>query len=206
MDEAPSSNPPLVKSTTQASSAPPMLTQPIYTPFKSNSNTEAPTQTSNPFQTQKRKPSVKPYLQIALVKDMQYKNQAQNLAKGLPSSSTADSHPTDSSSDANLGNMVVDNSKGSNRRTILPYGGAKSDGAFNKHAFISCNVIAAAERRKRDSYSRSSTTELPLEKVIDHLVDFPFLPCCSLFFAPLFSKIHFFYLYHTLYIINNVCM
>jgi len=136
-----------------------MLTQPIYTPFKTP-NTEAPSQTSNPFQTQKRKPSVKPYLQIALVQDRRYKNQAQNLAAGVKDS-------TDSS-DANLGNMVVDNSKGSNRRTILPYGGAKSDGAFNKHAFISCNVIAAAERRKRDSYSRSSTTELPLEKVPEH--------------------------------------
>ena len=93
----------------------------------------------------------------------------------------------------------MDNGKGSNsRRIILPYGGAKSDGLLNKHAFISCNVIAAAERRKRDSYSRSSTTELPLEKVIDHLVDFPFCPAAlsltlSLYpffiFDPLFSKI-----------------
>ena len=172
--------------TSQASS-PPMLTQPIYTPFKTP-NTEAPSQTSNPFQTQKRKPSIKPYLQIALVQDRRYKNQAQNLAAGVKDS-------TDSS-DANLGNMVVDNSKGSNRRTILPYGGAKSDGAFNKHAFISCNVIAAAERRKRDSYSRSSTTELPLEKVIDHLIDFPFLPCCSLYFLFLCFQRHYMH-FHT---------
>ena len=172
--------------TSQASSSP-MLTQPIYTPFKTP-NTEAPSQTSNPFQTQKRKPSVKPYLQIALVQDRRYKNQAQNLAAGVKDS-------TDSS-DANLGNMVVDNSKGSNRRTILPYGGAKSDGAFNKHAFISCNVIAAAERRKRDSYSRSSTTELPLEKVIDHLIDFPFLPCCSLYFLFLCFQRHYMH-FHT---------
>ena len=171
--------------TSQASSSP-MLTQPIYTPFKTP-NTEAPSQTSNPFQTQKRKPSVKPYLQIALVQDRRYKNQAQNLAAGVKDS-------TDSS-DANLGNMVVDNSKGSNRRTILPYGGAKSDGAFNKHAFISCNVIAAAERRKRDSYSRSSTTELPLEKVIDHLIDFPFLPCCSLYFLFLCFQRHYMHFY-----------
>ena len=171
--------------TSQASSSP-MLTQPIYTPFKTP-NTDAPSQTSNPFQTQKRKPSVKPYLQIALVQDRRYKNQAQNLAAGVKDS-------TDSS-DANLGNMVVDNSKGSNRRTILPYGGAKSDGAFNKHAFISCNVIAAAERRKRDSYSRSSTTELPLEKVIDHLIDFPFLPCCSLYFLFLCFQRHYMHFY-----------
>jgi hypothetical protein len=48
----------------------------------------------------------------------------------------------------------------------LPYGGAKSDGGLiNHHAFISCHVIAAAERKKRESYSRSSTAELPLEKV-----------------------------------------
>jgi len=55
------------------------------------------------------------------------------------------------------------------RRTILPYGGAKSDGLIsNQHAFISCHVIAAAERKKRESYSRSSTAELPLEKVNNH--------------------------------------
>ena len=55
-----------------------------------------------------------------------------------------------------------------NRRVILPYGGAKSDGLLNKHAFISCNIIAAAERRKRDPslFDKSSTSELPLEKVI----------------------------------------
>ena len=60
----------------------------------------------------------------------------------------------------------------SKRRTILPYGGAKSDGLLNKHAFISSNIIAAAERRKRDTYSRSSTTELfqPMEKVIESLI------------------------------------
>jgi hypothetical protein len=51
------------------------------------------------------------------------------------------------------------------RRQILPYGGAKSDGLINQHAFVACHVIAAAERKKRESYSRSSTAELPLEKV-----------------------------------------
>ena len=54
------------------------------------------------------------------------------------------------------------------RRVILPYGGAKSDGLLNQHAFISCNVIAAAERRKRDPpsfLSKPTTSELPLEKV-----------------------------------------
>ena len=51
------------------------------------------------------------------------------------------------------------------RRTIHPYGGAKSDGLINQHAFVACHVIAAAERKKRESYSRSSTAELPLEKV-----------------------------------------
>ena len=57
------------------------------------------------------------------------------------------------------------------RRIILPYGGAKSDGLLNQHAFISCNIIAAAERRKRDPslFNKSTTSELPLEKVI-----FPF--------------------------------
>ena len=54
------------------------------------------------------------------------------------------------------------------RRVILPYGGAKSDGLLNQHAFISCNVIAAAERRKKDPsiFINSTTSELPLEKVI----------------------------------------
>lgn len=88
------------------------------------------------------------------------------------------------SSDANLGEDNFNRgSSSSGRRTILPYGGAKSDGLLNKHAFISCNVIAAAERRKRDSYSRSSTTELPLEKVIEHLVDHLFLSALLLSFC-----------------------
>ena len=72
-------------------------------------------------------------------------------------------------------------SEGGKRRPILPYGGAKSDGLLNKHAFITCNIIAAAERKKRELpsapggaaapiYSRSSTSELlPLEKVIAQL-------------------------------------
>ena len=53
------------------------------------------------------------------------------------------------------------------RRTILPYGGAKSDGLMvNKHAFISCNVIAAADRRRKDA-SRANTQDLLLlEKVM----------------------------------------
>ncbi len=53
------------------------------------------------------------------------------------------------------------------RRQILPYGGAKSDGLLNKHAFVTGAIISAAERRKMDSYSRSSTSELPpIDKVI----------------------------------------
>ncbi len=55
----------------------------------------------------------------------------------------------------------------SGRRPILPYSGAKSDGLLNKHAFISCNIIAAAERRKKELHGRASTSELhPMEKVI----------------------------------------
>ena len=47
------------------------------------------------------------------------------------------------------------------RRAILPYGGAKSDGLINKHAFVTCNIIAAADRKKRESVSRSTTAEIP---------------------------------------------
>eukprot|EP00092_Neocalanus_flemingeri_P000854 GFUD01000911.1.p1 GENE.GFUD01000911.1~~GFUD01000911.1.p1 ORF type:complete len:2354 (+),score=554.15 GFUD01000911.1:527-7588(+) len=53
------------------------------------------------------------------------------------------------------------------RRTIRPYTGAKSDGQLltvNKHANVSLNIIAAAERKKRQ-YSHQSTSELPQEKV-----------------------------------------
>jgi len=140
----------------------------------SSSAAESSQRVQNPFQKQTRNQPYRPYLQIALVQDRQFKSQALARKDG-----------DSSASDANLGPasdccMVAENSKGpssGNRRTILPYGGAKSDGLLNKHAFISCNVIAAAERRKRDSYSRSSTTELPLEKVIDHLVDTFFLFC-----------------------------
>ena len=59
------------------------------------------------------------------------------------------------------------------RRVILPYGGAKSDGLLNQHAFISVNIIAAAERRKRDPslFNKSTTSDLPLEKVIFTLHD-----------------------------------
>ena len=139
----------------------PKLTQPIYTPFKSQPSQFTPSKqaisplssqsqqpasgSANPFQKQTRSQPNRPYLQIALVRDRQYKTQAALAGKGVSDDSEMD--------------------KGNSRRTILPYGGAKSDGLLNKHAFISCNVIAAAERRKRDSYSRSSTTELPLEKV-----------------------------------------
>ena len=143
----------------------PVLTQPLYTPFRrssisegdSNSATSPPGTASSisPFQKQVRKQPYRPYLQVALTQDRLHRN--------------SNAHQKDPNSE---GEMGVDNGKGSNsRRIILPYGGAKSDGLLNKHAFISCNVIAAAERRKRDSYSRSSTTELPLEKVIDHLVE-----------------------------------
>ena len=48
------------------------------------------------------------------------------------------------------------------RRAILPYGGAKSDGLINKHAFVTCNIIAAADRKKRESYSRSTTAEITI--------------------------------------------
>ncbi len=50
------------------------------------------------------------------------------------------------------------------RRTILPYCGAKSDGLLlNQHAFVTCNVIAAAQRRKREfaASSLASTSERP---------------------------------------------
>jgi hypothetical protein len=142
------------------------VNKPIYTPFKkifsspsggdtSDSTSPATNKSTNPFQKQVRSQPIRPYLQVALIQDRIHKSQ---ILKSKDSE-TSDSNPE----------MVVDNGKGSNRRTILPYGGAKSDGLLNKHAFISCNVIAAAERRKRDSYSRSSTTELPLEKVMIQL-------------------------------------
>ena len=174
-----------------SNTSPTVLKQPIYSPFKvcqqaappgassTDQSSQSAKNTSNPFQKQARNQPFRPYLQIALVQDRQYKSQTQALAKD------GGGHSGDGPSDDNTRGPIT-----TNRRTILPYGGAKSDGQLNKHAFISCNVIAAAERRKRDSYSRSSTTELPLEKVIDHLVDFPFLPCCSLFQYPLFSKSH----------------
>ena len=39
------------------------------------------------------------------------------------------------------------------RRPIHPYVGAKSDGQLlNKHAHVTLNVIAAAERKKRQSF------------------------------------------------------
>ena len=47
------------------------------------------------------------------------------------------------------------------RRAILPYGGAKSDGLIGKHAFVTCNIIAAADRKRRESCSRSTTAEIP---------------------------------------------
>ena len=49
------------------------------------------------------------------------------------------------------------------RRTIRPYTGAKSDGQLlSKHANVSLNVIAAAERKKRQSqcYSQGSEQEV----------------------------------------------
>ena len=64
----------------------------------------------------------------------------------------------------------------------MPYAGAKSDGHLmshaksksntpQQHAFIACNVIAAAAKKKKDSnvYSRSSTAELQLPKVNDSI-------------------------------------
>jgi len=51
------------------------------------------------------------------------------------------------------------------RRTIRPYTGAKSEGQLlNKHANVSLNIIAAAERKKRQ-YSNQTATEPPQEKV-----------------------------------------
>jgi len=53
------------------------------------------------------------------------------------------------------------------RRTIRPYTGAKSDGQLlNKHANVSLNIIAAAERKKRQ-YSHQTSTDLPQEKVAE---------------------------------------
>ncbi len=83
-----------------------------------------------------------------------------------PSSSQplANQHVNVSGDENARGNVAGNNSLP--RRPILPYGGAKSDGLLNKHAFITCNIIAAAERRRKESYSRSSTSELlPVEKV-----------------------------------------
>ena len=147
----------------------PKLTQPIYTPFKKpefGSDSKQPTSpvspsNENPFQKKVRNQPYRPYLQLALEKDKLHRSQlATKKPDGLMSST-----------DDNAGEFGSSGKAGGGRRTILPYGGAKSDGLLNKHAFISSNVIAAAERRKRDSYSRSSTTELlPMEKVIDHLV------------------------------------
>lgn len=72
--------------------------------------------------------------------------------------------PTSSSQVSSVSNALAASQK--SRRQILPYGGAKSDGLLNQHAFVTCNIIAAAaDKRKRDS-SRSTTSEiLPLEKV-----------------------------------------
>eukprot|EP00093_Oithona_nana_P004102 04102.XXX_99616_91862_1 [CDS] Oithona nana genome sequencing. len=122
----------------------PVLTQPLYTPFRRSSISEGDSNSAT-------SPPGTASSIIALTQDRLHRNSNAQFQKD-PNSE---------------GEMGVDNGKGSNssRRIILPYGGAKSDGLLNKHAFISCNVIAAAERRKRDSYSRSSTTELPLEKV-----------------------------------------
>ena len=132
----------------------PKITQPIYSPFKKpelsleSSNKHmavAALKEDNPFQKKVRSQPYRPYLQLALEKDRIHKLQTKK--------------DTDDAGDNSKAGTV-------GRRTILPYGGAKSDGLLNKHAFISSNVIAAAERRKRDSYSRSSTTELlPMEKV-----------------------------------------
>ena len=149
----------LEKSLSSQQSSTPKITQPIYSPFKKpelsiDSNKQnlsavqaaAALRDENPFQKKVRSQPYRPYLQLALEKDRIHKLQTKK----------------DGTDD------VGDNSKAGTvgRRTILPYGGAKSDGLLNKHAFISSNVIAAAERRKRDSYSRSSTTELlPMEKV-----------------------------------------
>jgi len=51
------------------------------------------------------------------------------------------------------------------RRTIRPYTGAKSEGQLlNKHANVSLNIIAAAERKKRQ-YSHQTSNDLQQEKV-----------------------------------------
>ena len=145
----------------------PKITQPIYTPFKNESKqtaTSPPASSSNsenPFQKKVRNQPSRPYLQVALVQDRIHRSQLQAASKMQDA--------TDDNISPIGGGADAANSK---RRTILPYGGAKSDGLLNKHAFISSNIIAAAERRKRDTYSRSSTTELfqPMEKVIESLI------------------------------------
>ncbi|CAB4064333.1 unnamed protein product [Lepeophtheirus salmonis] len=57
------------------------------------------------------------------------------------------------------------------RRIIYPYGGAKSDGPLNKHALISNSIIAAAERKKRETYGRSTTMELPKKAMISSIIN-----------------------------------
>ena len=52
------------------------------------------------------------------------------------------------------------------RRPIRPYTGAKSDGQLlTKHANVTLNIIAAAERKKRQSqsYSQQPDSDQPVE-------------------------------------------
>ncbi len=134
------------------------------------------TSNSNPFQRQVRREPFRPYLSYVEAKENALAKR-EGPVWSKTGSGTKKLDPTDprqhldleSSSNYKSSTSGQAGSSGSGsgpRRTILPYGGAKSDGLLNKHAFISCNVIAAAERRKRDAYSRSSTAELPLEKVM----------------------------------------
>ncbi len=53
------------------------------------------------------------------------------------------------------------------RRIIYPYTGAKSDGQLlNKHAHVSLNIIAAAERKKRQSYFQQGDADPSQDKVM----------------------------------------
>ena len=62
---------------------------------------------------------------------------------------------------------TAETSKQKLRRIIYPYTGAKSDGQLlNKHAHVSLNIIAAAERKKRQSYFQQADADPSQEKVM----------------------------------------
>jgi hypothetical protein len=71
------------------------------------------------------------------------------------------------------------------RRVIYPYTGAKSDGQLlNKHANVSLNIIAAAERKKRQSYFQQADADPSQEKVMASSSSF--LSCTNIPFDGLF--------------------